>query len=235
MRRSRLARLVGVALLAAVLLPQTVMAAPAPTTTTVTPPAIRLACALVVPNPLDPSAPNRAIVCKWTAPAAVVVSSYRVWRTVDKSATRVLIATVAPTSPLRHADRNIRTGHTYHYFVAAVNGTGTRVARSNWASVFVNRAPQTLAFNCVVVIDGSKEWANCHWSATSRAAAVRYVLYRSVDGAARQVVDRVRIPGARSFSDRNVKSGQKIRYAVVAYDKLGHVVAYGSPDMVQLP
>jgi len=235
MRRPRLARLVGAVLLAAVLLPQTAMAASAPATTTVTPPQIKLACSLVVPNPLDPSAPNRAIVCKWAAPASIVVSNYRVWRTVDKSTTRVLIATVAPTDPLRHADRNIRTGHTYHYFVAAVNGTGTRVARSNWASVYVHRAPETLAFNCVVVIDGAKDWTTCHWSATSRAAAVRYVLYRSVDGAARQAVYRVGIHGARTFSDRDVKAGQKIRYAVVAYDKLGHVVAYGSPDVTQIP
>jgi len=235
MRRPRLARLVGVALLAAVLLPQTVMAATATPTTTATPPEIKLACALVVPNPLEATAPNRAIVCKWGAPTGITtVANYRLWRSVDKGS-RVLIATVPSTATLRHADRNIRTGHTYHYFVAAVNSTPTRVARSNVSSVYVNRAPQTLAFNCVVVIDGAKEWVTCHWSATSRATAVRYVLWRSVDGAARTAVYRTGIHGLRSFSDKDVKAGQKIRYAVVALDKFGHVVAYGSPDVVQIP
>ena len=235
MRRSRLARLAGGVLLAAILLPQTVMAATATPTTTATPPAIKLACTLVVPNPLEATAPNRAIVCKWSAaPATITVANYRLWRSVD-AGSRVLIATVPSTATLRHADRNIRTGHTYHYFVAAVNSTGTRVARSNVSNVYVNRAPQTLAFNCVVVIDGAKDWVNCHWSATTRATAVRYVLWRSVDGAARTVAYRTGIHGTRSFSDKDVKAGQKIRYAVVALDKYGHIVAYGSPDVVQIP
>jgi len=234
MRRPRLARLVGAALLAAVLLPQTAFAASAAPATTAAPPEIRLACALVVPNPLSPASPNRAIVCKWTPTANASVSAYRLWRSVD-AGSRALIATVPTGSPLRHADRNIRTGHTYHYFVAAVNAGGTRVARSNVASVYVGRAPETLAFNCVVVIDGAKVWAACHWSATSRAAAVRYVLWRSVDGGAPQAVYRTGIHGHRSFADHDVKAGQKIRYAVVALDKYGRIVAYGSPDVVQIP
>jgi predicted phage tail protein len=233
MRRPRLARLLGAALLAAVLLPQTALAVtPAPATTT--PPAIKLACSLVVPNPMDASAPNRAIVCKWTAPTAVTVSSYRLWRSVG-SGPRVLIAKVAPTSPLRHADRNIRTGYTYHYFVAAVNASGARVAKSNVANVHVGRAPQTLAFDCYVVLNGPKTWVSCHWSATARATAVRYVVWRSVDGGARQVVARVAIGGRRMFTDTNIKAGQKIRYAVTAVDKSGRIVAYGSPDVVQIP
>jgi len=234
MRRSRLARLAGAVLLAAVLLPQTVLAATATPTTTVTPPQIQLACKLVVPNPLDATAPNRAIVCKWAAPTGITVAKYRLWRSVD-TGSRVLIATVLPTSTLRHADRNIRTGHTYHYFVAAVNAAGTRVARSNIANVYVGRAPETLAFNCVVVIDAAKTDVSCHWSATSRTTAVRYVLWRSVDGGARTAVYRTSITGKRTFVDTAISAGQRIRYAVVALDKYGRIVAYGSPDTVQIP
>ena len=234
MRRPRLARLLGAALLAAVLLPQTAMAATSPSTTTATPPEIKLACALVNPYPLTAAWPNRANVCKWTAPTGIVVAKYRVWR-ADGTAARVLIGTVLPTATLRYADRNIKTGHTYHYFVAGVNDAGQRVARSNVAKVYVTRAPQTLAFNCVLVTDNGTSWARCYWSNTNRAAAVRYVLYRSVDGAARQAIYRTGIHGTRSFADKDVKPGQKVRYAVVAYDKYGHVVAFASPDTVQIP
>jgi hypothetical protein len=197
-------------------------------------PVFRLACGLVVPNPLDATAPNRAIVCKWVAPAGVTVANYRLWRSVN-AGPRYLIATVPATSTLRHADRNIRTGYTSHYFVAALNSAGTRVAKSNVATVYVGRAPQTLAFNCVVVIDSSLTDVKCYWSATTRAAAVRYVLWRSVDGAPRQVVYRTGILGARHYVDKDVKAGQRIRYAVVALDKYGRIVAYGSPDVVQIP
>jgi fibronectin type 3 domain-containing protein len=233
MRSSRLARLVGAALLAAVLVPQAVMAAPTSSTTT-TPPEIKLTCVLVNPNPLTAAWPNRADVCRWTAPTAITVAKYRVWR-ADGTAARVLIGTVASTDTLRFADRNIKTGHTYHYFVAGVNDAGTRVARSNVSNVYVTRAPQTLSFNCVLVTDNGTSWSRCYWSNTARATAVRYVLYRSVDGAARQAIYRTGIHGTRSYADKDVKSGQKIRYAVVAYDKLGHVVAYASPDTVQIP
>lgn len=233
MRRHRLARLLGTALLAAVLIPQAAMAA-TPSTTTVTPPEIKLACALSVPNPLQATWPNRAVVCRWAAPVGITVAKYRVWR-ADGTAARVLIGTVASTSPLRFADRNIRTGHTYHYFVAGVNTAGSRVARSNIANVYVARAPQTLAFNCVRVTDNGTSWARCNWSATTRAAAVRYVLFRSVDGGARQAIYRTSITGARSYADKDVKPGQKIRYAVVALDKYGRIVAWASPDTVQIP
>jgi len=235
MRRPHLARLIGAALLVAVLLPQTAMATtstttPAPTTT----PAIKLACALVVPNPLEAIAPNRAIVCHWNAPTGVDVTLYRLWRSVD-AGPRHLIATVATGSPLRHADRNIRTTHAYHYFVAAIGKAGTRVAHSNVVTLRVARPAETLAFNCVVIIDGAKTSASCHWSDATRPAAVRYVLWRSVDGGPRQVVYRTGEAGRRTFNDTHVKAGQKIRYAVVALDRFGHIVGVGGPDFVHIP
>jgi hypothetical protein len=221
-------------MLVAVLLPQTALATAPAASVVAAPPAIKLACTLVVPNPLDPIAPNRAIVCKWTAPTSLDVSAYRLWRSVN-AGPRHIIATVAPTSALRHADRNIRTGYTYHYFVAAIGKDGTRVARSNVASVHVARPAQALAFNCVVVIDNATTHARCHWAATTRSTAVRYVLWRSVDGGPRQVVYRTGIAGHRYFTDATVKPGQVIRYAVVALDKSGRVVAFGGPDTVHIP
>ena len=111
----------------------------------------------------------------------------------------VLIASVAPTDPRRNADTNIKTGHTYHYFVTAV-AASVRVAKSNVANVYVVRAPQTLAFSCQLVTVAAATDVSCHWSATIRPAAIRYILWRSVDGAARTAVYHTGIHGTRTFT-----------------------------------
>jgi fibronectin type 3 domain-containing protein len=162
------------------------------------------------------------------------VVTYRVWRSVD-AGKRILIGTVAAADPLRNADANIKTGHTYHYFVTAVGAGGVRVAKTNVANVYVVRAPQTLAFGCQLVTVAAATDVSCHWSATGRPAAIRYVLWRSVDGAARTAVYRTGIHGKRTYIDAAVTAGQTVRYAVVALDIKGHIVAYGSPVTVHLP
>lgn len=230
MHRRRLARILAAAFMAALLLPQAAIASP----TTSTLPVIRLACTLVVPNPLAPIAPNRAVVCKWAAPDGVPVKTYRVWRTMD-AGSRHLVASVAGGATLRYADYNIRTGHTYRYFVAGVNAEGTRVAKSTVVKVYVGRPAEALGFNCAVVIDEGRTAAVCRWSDTTRSSAVRYVLYRSVNGAAREAIYRTGEDGRRSFWDRNVAPGQSIRYAVVALNASGRIVAYGGPDRVVVP
>jgi fibronectin type 3 domain-containing protein len=230
MHPSRLARILAAALLAALLLPQAALAAEPSTPL----PAIRLSCALVVPNPLSAIAPNRAIVCKWRAPDGVTVAKYRLWRTVDGGA-RQLVTVKTPDARLRHADFNIRTGHTYRYVVTAVDGTGTRVAKSAADTVYVVRPAQALRFNCVVEIDEGLTSVVCRWSDTTRASAIRYVLFRSVDGGPREAIYRVGEDGRRAFRDRDVKPGQAIRYAVVAVNASGRIVALGGPDRVVIP
>ena len=139
MPRTRLARILAAAFMAALLLPQVAIAAP-----TTTLPTFKLACSLVVPNPLSPSAPNRAIVCKWVAPEGVAVARYHLWRTVD-GGSRQFVARKAADAELRHADFNIRTGKTYRYTVVAVNEAGSKVAKSNVAKVYVGRAAEPLS------------------------------------------------------------------------------------------
>ena len=232
MHPSRLVRIIAAAMLAALLLPQAVLAAPTSTTTL---PTVRLSCALVVPNPLSTIAPNRAIVCKWASPLGVTVDTYRLWRSVN-GGDRHLIARVAGDATLlRHADRNIRTGSTYRYFVSAVNAEGTRIAKSEVRKVYVGRPAEVLRFNCIVEIDEGIASVVCRWSDTTRTSAVKYVLYRSVDGAARQPIYRTGEDGRRVFRDRDVKPGHAIRYAVVAVNASGRIVAYGGPDREVIP
>jgi len=241
MRRPRRLTLLGGVLLATLLLPATALGAtPSTASNAVTaapaaaPPSIRLACATVIPA-AHPA--NVRIACHWSAIASTDVKAYRVWRVVDAplGRPRQLIATVAPTDPLRHVDRNVSTGHRYSYQVVAVAGDGKRLGVSNVVSIRIGRPPQVLGLHCVYVIDGMTQGVLCHWTASTRPAAVRFVLFRSVDGGARQAVYRVGIDGRRSFLDTDVKAGQVIRYRVLALAADGRVVGASGVERIVVP
>jgi hypothetical protein len=227
MRRSRFAALFAATVVALLLLPSAVLAATPSTSTT---PGISLSCALVTPVPFSA---QRRIVCRWTAVEGSV-RAYRVWRRVDLGP-RQLIARVTPDHPLRHADFDIHTGHLYSYRVVAIGQDGSRVGTSRLVSVHVGRAAQVLRFDCAYLIDGATRGVGCHWGASTRPAAVRYVLFRSVDGAPRERIYRTPLNGRRSFLDTDVKAGQNVRYAVVALAADGRIVGIGGPDAVKIP
>jgi hypothetical protein len=92
-----------------------------------------------------------------------------------------------------------------------------------------------LRFNCFYKVDAAVDGVACRWSASTRATAVRYVLFRSVDGAAREAIYRTPLGGPRHFLDTDVDSGQRIRYAVVALAADGRVVGVSRVDTVLVP
>jgi len=240
MRRSRLVTVLGGALMAALLLPSAVAAGSAPSAAApsvalapsiVAAPAIELGCALVIPAPAS-TAPR--IVCRWSALEGTAVAQYRVWRRVDGRPAK-LIARVAPDAPLRHADFAIRPGHSYTYRVVARAADGTRLGTSARVTVRVGRTAELLRFNCFYKVDAAVDGVACRWAASTRPAAVRYVLLRSVDGAAREATYRTPLNGRRSFLDTDVSSGQRIRYAVVALSATGRVVGLSRVDTVLVP
>ncbi len=238
MRRSRLATLIGGVLLTALMVPSVALAGtvPAPDgTTAATPtvaasPAIKLGCALVIPAPVS-TTPR--IACRWTAIEGAAVAEYRVWRRVDGGTAR-LVARRGP-SALRYADFNIRPGHVYTYRIVARDALGNRLGTSAAVSVRYARAPEALRFNCYYRIDAAISGVACRWAASTRPAAVRYVLFRSVDGAGREAIYRTSLDGRRSFLDTDVAGGQKIRYAVVALASNGRVVGLSRVDAVLVP
>jgi hypothetical protein len=229
MRRSRLTALLGGALMAAFLLPSVALAAPAPTA--VATPAIALTCRL---NLAVMTEAKPHVVCTWTALTGGELGVYRVWRSVDDKP-RELVARVTPDQALRFVDRSISGGHAYHYRVVAIGKDGARLAISDRATVRCGRAPEVLRFNCAYLVDGATSGARCQWAASTRPAAVRYVLFRSIDAAAREVVYRTPLNGRRMFLDKDVAAGQAIRYAVVALAADGRVVGIGGPDTVVIP
>jgi hypothetical protein len=236
MRRTRFVTLLGGVLMAAVLLPSAALAAPMPpqggtaAPAAVTTPAIDLTCRL---NLAVMTEARPHVVCTWNAFAGEV-ARYRVWRSVDDRP-RELVGRVAADQPLRFVDRSITGGHAYHYRVVAVRADGARLAVSDRATVRYGRAPEVLRFNCAYVIDDATSGARCWWAASTRPAAVRYVLFRSVDGAAREAVYRTPLNGRRTYLDKEVAAGQSIRYAVVALAVDGRVVGIGGPDTVVVP
>ena len=227
MPRSRLVALFAGLVFTLLVLPSASLAA---TPTATTAPAIRLGCAVVIPVPSDI---HPSIVCRWTAFAGNV-KAYRVWRRVDMGP-RQLIAVVTPDQPLRHADRNLRPTHLYSYRVVAIGQDGKALGESRLVSIRLGRTPEVLNFNCAFIIDGDIQGATCHWGASTRPGAVRYVLFRSVDGGARQPIYRTGLNGRRSFLDRDVKAGETVRYAVVAVAADGRIVGIGGPDTVKIP
>ncbi len=244
MRRSRLVQLVGTTLLAAALLaPSGAMAstaapaapgaaAAAPTAPTLA--AIKLGCTLTLLNPLGPATPHRAVVCKWAAPAGVTVAKYRVWRSVDGGA-RKLMSTVTTLDSLRYLDRYVFSNHAYTYTVVGLAADGTRVAVSARAKVSIGRAIEIIGMRCAITTVTAGKAVFCRWAAATRHAAVRYVLIRSVNGAAREAIHRTPRSGIRSFVDTKVASGQTIRYAVLALSSTGRVVSRSGPIVVQVP
>jgi hypothetical protein len=237
MRRSRLGTILGGALIAALLVPSAALAGAAPAGgEALAPaahavPAIRLGCALVIPVPRDT---RPAVVCRWSALEGADVKVYRLWR-IEDAGPRQLIARVAPGDPLRHADRDIARGHTYAYRVVGIGSDGSRLGVSRLVRVTIGRPAETLRFNCAFVVDGDVRGVRCRWGESNRPAAVRYVLYRSVDGAARERIYRVGLNGRRGYLDTDVVAGQTIRYAVVALAADGRVVGIGGPDAVTIP
>jgi hypothetical protein len=243
MRRSRLVQLVGMSLLtAALLVPTSAMASS-------TQPArgaveaqviapilaeIKLGCDLTLLNPLGPARTHRAIVCKWAAPTGVDVAKYRIWRSVD-GGVRKLVATITPPNLLRYADHFVYAYHTYTYTVVGLAADGTRVAISPRVKVFVGRPLEILGMRCSMTAIGDTDGVYCRWAAATRPAAARYVLLRSVNGGPREAIYRTSISGIRSFVDKDVASGQTIRYAVLAVSSTGRIVSRGGPIVVVVP
>jgi hypothetical protein len=245
MRRSRLVQVIGGTLMAAaLLLPSSALAASAPTAdagaaapaaTTVA--AFKLECKLVYQNPLGPAAARRVNICTWNDPAGVSVKTYRLWRVVDapnKSSRRMLVA-VAAAEPHRYVDAAIRSGHRYTYYATGIGEDGKRVALSNRVTIKIGRSVEKIRMACALTTVSDASAVACHWGKATRATASRYVLIRSVDGAARERLYNVWLRGKRSFVDTDVKPAQTIRYAVLVLSSGGRVVGRGGPVAVTIP
>jgi hypothetical protein len=117
----------------------------------------------------------------------------------------------------------------------AIASDGATIARSGPATVRIPPPPETLRLACELASNGDQRGVACTWSEAKHPAAAGYVLWRSVDGGARERIYRTGLDGRRGFFDAEVKPGQVIRYAVVVVDRAGERVGHGGPASVRIP
>lgn len=203
---------------------------------------IRLGCVLVLPDAApttDPVLPDvaPAIKCRWSAVDSPRVAVYQLWRVRDiqDGGARRLVARRQPGDPLRYRDTRVKAGHTYTYKVVARAASGRKIASSALVTVRIRRPDEVLRMACALGSAGDRTGVICKWSAATHPRAARYVLWRSVDGAAREKIYRTGLDGRRGFIDTDVKPGQTIRYAVVVVNRHGHKVGKGGPVVVRIP
>lgn len=245
MRRTLLIPMATIAVLVAMLLPVVALAsngsvdrttqasagAVADDVTVADAPGLRLGCSVTRYH----AAP--AVVCRWSAVESDKLRGYKLWRTVGAPGThpRQLIGKIPADARLRHLDTRVRRGHVYTYLVVAVAKDGSRIAVGGPVAVRIPGRHHALRFVCAVGSDGDHLGVGCKWSESKDPAAVGYVLWRSVDGGARQAIYRTGLDGRLHFFDTKVEPGQSIRYAVVAVDATGHRVGKGGPIVVRIP
>ncbi|MFP5341741.1 MAG: hypothetical protein ACLGIJ_02270 [Candidatus Limnocylindria bacterium] len=175
-----------------------------------------------------------AVACRWSRPEDARVRAYKLWRIKD-GGTRTLIAVVPASQPLRYLDTRVSFGHRYTYAVVGVKANGVAVAVSKPVTVRLPPGAETIRLGCALGAVDDKRGVICAWSEARHPAAAGYVLWRSVDGGARQAVHRTGLDGRRAFLDTDVRRGQVIRYAVVVVDEAGHPVGLGGPVVVRIP
>ena len=88
-------------------------------------------------------------------------------------------------------------------------------------------------FGCRRASDGEHRGIACRWAPVDGARS--YVLFRSVDGGARQAIYRTGAAGRLGHFDGPLRPGHRYRYAVVAYDGNGRVLGVGGPVAIGIP
>ena len=125
MLRTRLGRLVGAAILAAILvLPASgIAAASTPDDGNHAPARDQARLRARGPQPARAHLPQPRRRVPLDPPTGVDIREFRLWKAVD-GGERHLLAVIPSGAPHRFADFRIRTGHAYHYFVAGIGPTG---------------------------------------------------------------------------------------------------------------
>jgi hypothetical protein len=88
---------------------------------------------------------------------------------------------------------------------------------------------------CELATHADQRGVVCKWSEADHPAAAGYVLYRSVDGGAREKIYRTGLDGRRGFFDTKIRPGQSIRYAVIVVNRAGERIGRGGPVVVRIP
>lgn len=233
-----------VATTVAVATPTTMEAAAAPGATTTTEAPVEVVAAeRIAPAPrIEPlrlacegvaAAPGRGVACRWSASHHPGFAGYRLVR--GDGDERVVVLRTRDVDVVRHLDTSVTPGQRYRYAIQVVDAHGRVIGAGGPAVAGIPEPPrQTLRFACDRASDGGHRGIACRWSAAT--GEVRgYVLYRSVDGGAREAIHGAAPAGRLGHFDGPLRPGHRYTYAVVALGADGEVLGGGGPVTIGIP
>lgn len=103
------------------------------------------------------------------------------------------------------------------------------------ASALDGHTDHRIHLGCQPETDGDQRGVLCKWTPLEHDALRGYQLYRSVDGAARELIASVGAGGRLHHFDTDINGPTKIVYGVVAVNRNGRVLAVSNPVAVQIP
>lgn len=181
-------------------------------------------------------ADDSAVVrCEWSSPSSGGVAGLRLWRldaAVDTE--RQVILRTDDTMLTTHTDMAVRRGHRYTYAIQAVTADGRVVAQSRAERVGVPASPAVEVLPLECELGPAGEAVGCAWRPPRSPDAHVVELWRSVDGAARELVDRFRPEGPTAHRDAAPDGAASVTYAVLVRDDTGELVGRSRPEHVAL-
>ena len=188
---------------------------------------LRLRCAAAATDA------GRGVGCQWSQSAHPRFAGYRLVRSDGEH--REVVFRTHEVEVVRHLDTTVTPGVRYRYAVEVLDAHGRVIGRAGPVTAGVPEPePQDLRFGCERASDGDVRGITCRW--VGAEGAVRgYVLYRSVDGGAREAIYRTGPDGRLGHVDGPLRPGHRYTYAVVALDGAGEVVGIGGPVTIGIP
>lgn len=189
---------------------------------------ITLGCEVV-----DRDAPS--IGCRWSTPDAA--AGYRLVRlALGTDQGRTVVARIDDPSVNSFVDTPVRRGIRYRYVVQAYDAAGRLIGASRAAHVGVPSAEETvdveaLRLECEATSPTS---VRCAGSVPSTPART-LTLWRSVDGGEREVAESFASPFPSSYGDVVREGTRQVRYAIIATDGDGEIVARSRAEAVRMP
>lgn len=174
------------------------------------------------------------VACKWSPSEHPRFAGYQLVRSDGEE--RTVVFASRERRATTHFDEEVRRGVRYRYAVLAVDDAGAIIGRSRPAEAGLRELKyEELRFDCEAVRHADRPAVACKWAETQRPDARGYVLYRSVDGGAREELARTGLDGRRHHLDRDVAPGHRYTYAVIVVDRSGEPIGRGGPVTVGIP
>jgi hypothetical protein len=167
---------------------------------------------LAKPAEFTPRNVREGVQLSWRAPQQ---SSFRIYRQAENELRPSLLASATEQ---QYVDATTQYGKKYEYYVQGVNGAAESEIAGPVIITPKDVFPPAVPADVTAVAGvNSIELA---WERNSEADFRGYRIYRATgDGAFARIADLVEAP---NYSDKNIESGKRYRYAVTSVDQLGN-------------